>query len=164
MAYTATSFSYGEQPSAAKWNQLGSNDAAFNDGTAIPSAGAKTASVATAQTTTSVPAADLATVGPTVTATIGATGMALLIGYTNYSNSLGNEAGTIYYVVSGATTVAATELAASREAAATFNFIITGQTLVTGLNSGSNTFKMQYSSGTGGTGTFTDRKIIVIPL
>lgn len=30
MAYTATSFSFGEQPSAAKWNQLGSNDAYFD--------------------------------------------------------------------------------------------------------------------------------------
>lgn len=29
MAYTAWSVSFGEQPSAAKWNQLGSNDAHF---------------------------------------------------------------------------------------------------------------------------------------
>lgn len=33
MAYTAWSVVYGEQPTAAKWNQLGANDAGFRDGT-----------------------------------------------------------------------------------------------------------------------------------
>lgn len=33
MAYTAWSVVFGEQPTAAKWNQLGSNDAGFKDGT-----------------------------------------------------------------------------------------------------------------------------------
>lgn len=35
MAYVAWSVVFGEQPSAAKWNILGSNDASFNDGTGI---------------------------------------------------------------------------------------------------------------------------------
>lgn len=35
MAYAAWSVSFGEQPSAAKWNILGTNDASFNDGTGI---------------------------------------------------------------------------------------------------------------------------------
>lgn len=35
MAYTSWSVSFGEQPSAAKWNILGTNDASFNDGTGI---------------------------------------------------------------------------------------------------------------------------------
>lgn len=35
MAYTAWSVVYGEQPTAAKWNQLGENDAGFKDGTNI---------------------------------------------------------------------------------------------------------------------------------
>lgn len=35
MTYTAWSVVYGEQPTAAKWNQLGSNDAGFKDGTNI---------------------------------------------------------------------------------------------------------------------------------
>lgn len=38
MAYTAWSVVFGEQPSAAKWNQLGTNDASFNDGTGIGTA------------------------------------------------------------------------------------------------------------------------------
>ena len=35
MAYAAFSVVFGEQPSAAKWNILGTNDASFNDGTGI---------------------------------------------------------------------------------------------------------------------------------
>lgn len=35
MAYQAWSVVFGEQPSAAKWNILGTNDASFNDGTGI---------------------------------------------------------------------------------------------------------------------------------
>lgn len=35
MAYAAWSVTFGEQPSAAKWNILGTNDASFNDGTGI---------------------------------------------------------------------------------------------------------------------------------
>lgn len=33
MAYAAWSVVFGEQPTASKWNILGTNDAAFNDGT-----------------------------------------------------------------------------------------------------------------------------------
>lgn len=35
MAYSSWSVSFNEQPSAAKWNILGTNDASFNDGTGI---------------------------------------------------------------------------------------------------------------------------------
>lgn len=35
MAYASWSVAFGEQPSAAKWNILGTNDASFNDGTGI---------------------------------------------------------------------------------------------------------------------------------
>lgn len=37
MAYASWSVVFGEQPSAAKWNILGTNDASFNDGTGIGS-------------------------------------------------------------------------------------------------------------------------------
>lgn len=36
MAYTSWSVVFGEQPSAAKWNILGTNDASFNDGSGLP--------------------------------------------------------------------------------------------------------------------------------
>src|ERR1043165_2508922 len=35
MGYSSWSVAFGEQPSAAKWNILGTNDAAFNDSTGI---------------------------------------------------------------------------------------------------------------------------------
>jgi hypothetical protein len=35
MAYAAWSVTFGEQPTASKWNILGTNDASFNDGTGI---------------------------------------------------------------------------------------------------------------------------------
>lgn len=35
MAYASWSVTFGEQPSASKWNILGTNDASFNDGTGI---------------------------------------------------------------------------------------------------------------------------------
>lgn len=35
MAYSSWSVSFGEQPSTAKWNILGTNDASFNNGTGI---------------------------------------------------------------------------------------------------------------------------------
>lgn len=38
MAYASWSVVFGEQPSAAKWNILGTNDASFNDGTGIATA------------------------------------------------------------------------------------------------------------------------------
>lgn len=48
MAYTSWSVVFGEQPSAAKWNILGTNDASFNDGSgfAAGALGSVNASVA----------------------------------------------------------------------------------------------------------------------
>lgn len=47
MAYTAWSVVFGEQPSAAKWNILGTNDASFNNGTGIGNNAIAAASLAT---------------------------------------------------------------------------------------------------------------------
>ena len=46
MAYTAWSVVFGEQPTAAKWNQLGANDAGFKDGTNIDASAITTAKIA----------------------------------------------------------------------------------------------------------------------
>ncbi len=43
MAYSSWSVSFGEQPSASKWNILGTNDASFNDGTGIATSAITTA-------------------------------------------------------------------------------------------------------------------------
>lgn len=47
MAYQSWSVSFGEQPSAAKWNIIGTNMAGFNDGTAIGTNAIAAASLAT---------------------------------------------------------------------------------------------------------------------
>ncbi len=52
MSYTAWSVVYGEQPTAAKWNQLGANDAGFKDGTNIDSLAITTAKLDTSAVTT----------------------------------------------------------------------------------------------------------------
>lgn len=55
MAYASWSVVFGEQPSAAKWNILGTNDASFNDGTGVvdgSQVGYANATLATTSTTT----------------------------------------------------------------------------------------------------------------
>lgn len=69
MAYTAWSVVYGEQPTAAKWNQLGANDAGFKDGTnidnlAIVNRHIGNAAVMSKQAKLSIVGADGATVNP----------------------------------------------------------------------------------------------------
>jgi hypothetical protein len=51
MAYTPFSVVFAEQPSADKWNTLGTNDASFNDGTGIASGAITTAKIADANIT-----------------------------------------------------------------------------------------------------------------
>lgn len=52
MAYTAWSVVYGEQPTAAKWNQLGANDAGFKDATNIDNLAILTRHLNTSSVTT----------------------------------------------------------------------------------------------------------------
>lgn len=174
MSYAAWSVIAGEQPTTSKWNILGANDSSFNDGTGIGNAvitanklatGAAAATVATSQTTASTSYVDLGTVGPAVTVTIGANGLALATVYALTSNDTINSANIMSFAVSGATTVAAADnfafimrahtAAQSSAASATF--------LVTGLTAGSNTFTAKYDVNAG-TGTWLNRRISVIPL
>ena len=85
-------------------------------------AGAKSAIVATSETTTSSSFTDLATPGPAVTVTIGASGMALVVVTAALANNTIND------------------------------------------YPGSTTFTAKYEIITGGTATFADREISVIPL
>ena len=45
MAYASWSVVFGEQPSTAKWNILGTNDASFNDGTGIANMAVNTTAI-----------------------------------------------------------------------------------------------------------------------
>jgi hypothetical protein len=119
-----------------------------------------TASVATGQTTASTTYADLATVGPSVTLT---TGTAVKITITAAVGNTLASASLISFAVSGATTIAALDL----------NYLVrndnslttkqSGVMILTGLTPGSNTFTVKYRV-VSGTGTFTDRILIVEPL
>lgn len=177
MAYASWSVVFGEQPSAAKWNILGTNDASFNDGTGIGNAtitanklatGAANATVATSETTTSTSYTDLTTTTDTVTVTVGANGLALVCLYTQFSHSV--NTGTVYvsFVGSGANTIAASDTYALLYQeplnSPDFKLGIGTPILLTGLTAGSTTFKMKYKIAVAGTGTFLNRRIAVIPL
>ncbi len=163
MAYSAWSVVFGEQPSAAKWNILGTNDAGFYDGTNLPMANSSKATVATTQSTSSTTPTDLATAGPSVTLAVGATGKVLLVGSYLTENDTTTARGRGYYVVSGANTIAATEFMGARSPTPTQGIYCSGMVLLTGLNQGSTTFKLQYATTAAGQ-TFSDRVLTVIPL
>lgn len=123
------------------------------------------ASVATNQTTTSVTYADLATPGPAVTVTVGATGQTMTAVCCLMSNSVTPGACYMGYAVSGATTIAATNAEAMALTSAINNaggrFDV--NSLTSGMVAGSNTFTAKYQV-TANTGAFSARTIIVTPL
>jgi hypothetical protein len=170
MAYASWSVVFGEQPSAAKWNILGTNDSAFNDGTGLPMNNAASAYVATAETTTSTTYTDLATVTDTVTVTIGATGRVLVGIKTELINNTANAWTYATFAASGANTIAAADKYSVKYQAYGANAAnaIGAPFLITGLVAGSTTFKMKFRVQTGGggsgTGQFVDRHIFAVPL
>jgi len=123
-----------------------------------------TATVATAQGTTSGPYVDLATVGPSVTVTTGT--KALVILTTVLSNTSAGSYSAMSFAVSGATTVAAAEQFSLYFQSATANNEMQGSwaLIITGLTAGSNTFTAKYARITAGTANFTNRRITVIDL
>lgn len=123
--------------------------------------GAEAATVDTVETTTSVAYTDLATVGPTVDLWI-PNGLALVSIYCRLVSDTAGESTRMAFAVSGVNTqVAADEWSitdvgtAARRLGATF--------LLTGLSRGVTTFTAKYNV-TAGTGTFSSRRIAVVPL
>lgn len=125
-----------------------------------------TATVATAQTTTSASFTDLATVGPSVTLTTGTKALVIV-------SSLGgadtvNRSVHHGYAVSGATTVAASSSTSHQS----HNNVGSPQnqdqdsfvSLLTGLTAGSNTFTSKYLVSGAGTGQFSNRNITVMDM
>ncbi len=78
-----------------------------------------------------------------------------------------NNTAFMGYAVSGATTVAASDTRAlirDHGTSSSTGYVQASATYrVTGLTAGSNTFTLQYRTS-GGTGTFTNRNVVVIPL
>lgn len=71
MAYASWSVVFGEQPSAAKWNILGTNDASFNDGTGIANLGWATTALSNPYKFSAYKTTSQATVGDSTKITFG---------------------------------------------------------------------------------------------
>jgi len=127
--------------------------------------GAQSSGVVTSQTTTSLIYTDLATVGPSVTVTVGPSGV-LLIGFvaTAFQSAAGNFA-YASIVMSGANTLAAGDfrLEGLHKYGSDSETDLTRTSLLTGLTPGSTTIKLQYRVNAG-TGTFNRRNLWVLPL
>jgi len=131
--------------------------------------GAASATVATSQASATQTYGDiLATAGPSVTVTIGANGLALVIlTAQSTANAAGSSTLTSFVATQGGTTV----VSASDTQAIQYVAYTTGgpafqgswATLLTGLTAGATIFKMQYRVS-GNTGTWANRTITVIPL
>jgi hypothetical protein len=124
-----------------------------------------TAAVATSQSTASTSFTDLATAGPAVTATTGASALVIV------SSDLGSDTASAFaqasYAVSVATTIAATTDRGLQFRAGIANQSVRASYahLETALTPGSNTFTMKYeTSSGGGNATFTNRRITVVAL
>ncbi len=114
--------------------------------------------VAASETSSSASYGDLNTVGPSVTATIGATGLARV---TISTMVVCTSTNTAYasFVASGANTIACADTSALI-CTSTGLFAMSYATWLTGLAAGATTFKVQYKSSTS-TATFQNRTIMV---
>ncbi len=116
----------------------------------------------TAESTTSTSYTDLATAGPAVTVTTG-TDAIVIISALMSNNSVADRS-LMAYAISGATTKAESDNAAFRfEAGANQDISASKVNFEDNLTAGSNTFTAKYRV-TGGTGSFDNRDVIVIPL
>lgn len=120
------------------------------------------ASVSTQEGTTSTSYTALSTDGPLVTVTTGTKALVIITG--QMSNTTAATTSYASYEVSGATTVAASDLVSiALQSPANYDIRSSACTLQS-LTSGSNTFRMLYRCGSGGgTSNFTRRRITVLP-
>jgi len=128
------------------------------------SLGAAAAYVSTSQTTASTSYTDLTTTTDQVTVTIGPSGMVLVGIYANSSNDTTAYTFTTFEM-SGTNTLTAsgTHQTVFYSSSANVGQRSAATHLLTGLNTGSTTFKMKYKVNSG-TGSWSDRRIWVMPL
>lgn len=116
--------------------------------------------IATSETTASTSYADLATVGPTVTATTGTRAMVFV--RCAMENS-GTGPSFMSFEVSGATAIAANDaFAIEINGLAVTRWRLGTMYMVSSLTAGSNVFTAKYKVGSG-TGTFLSRQLAVLP-
>lgn len=125
------------------------------------------ATVQTSETTTSTTYTDLATAGPSVTATTGA--KALVVVSAHLANNTAGANSVMAVDVSGASTIAPSDTRALVYEASVAgdvmqaSYITMYSSATASLTAGSNTFTAKYRVGLG-TGTFQFRYLLVIPL
>jgi len=129
--------------------------------------GGITNEVITGENTASAAFVALTTPGPAVTATIGPGGVALVIVHAFVGGNIANLEAIMGFVISGASTVAASDSFSARrrinDAFISGTDGLDASFLVTGLTAGANIFTAVYKVSAG-TGRFAYRKITVIPL
>lgn len=117
------------------------------------------------ETTASTSFTALATPGPAVTKTTGTSAVVSVYGLVSIDTA--GVSALMSFAVSGATSVTASDTRAISyqpgSIASARSIRMSAVTLLTGLTAGSNTFTAQYRV-TGGTGTFNNRRIAVLPL
>lgn len=116
--------------------------------------------VSAAETTTSTSYSDLATVGPSVTLT---TGTQALVGLYCSSQNSSTSLSLMGYTVSVSSSIAGADSRALGGPSGSTGWRLSAWFLETSLTPGPNTFRATYRVS-GGTGTFQDRRIVVIPL
>lgn len=146
-------------------NSVGTS--ALQNGSVTPDklfAALRTASVLTQESTSSTTATDLATPGPSVTVTIGQNKLALVLWNASFFNTAAGQNFTnMYLVASGANTIAAGEYVLNQKQNQNSDLQAGNWALVSLSNTGDTTFGTKYDVS-GGTGTWSNRHIAVIPL
>lgn len=127
------------------------------------SIGAQHAEVTTQETETSTSFDDMTTAGPAVTVCVGANGKALVTLSASMTGGAGGQYAIMGVAVSGASTVAASDQKALYTTDAAGEVSHSRTFLLTGLTPGNNTFTAKYRV-TGGTGTFSNRGVTVVPV
>lgn len=171
MAYASWSVVFGEQPSAAKWNILGTNDASFNDGTGLGNTtitasklnlAPVTSFVTTSESTASTSYTALTT-AQAISVTVGVNGLLLITVGCGLVGTGGNLS-YISFALSGANTLASADSnGISSNSTTTDGTQYDRSRLLTGLTAGATTVTAQFRVG-GGTGTFKNRGLVAIPL
>ena len=120
--------------------------------------------LATSDTTTSTSFGALAaSSGPSVSVVTGVS--ALVIVTSDLVCDTNAQAARATFEVTGATTVAASDVRAIRNIreSLTNNALVSGGFLMTGLTPGTNTFNMVYRTSGASTSTFANRRVTVVP-
>lgn len=145
----------------------------IGDGAVTPSKlglGQQTASESASGTTTSLSYTPTLSgspgTNPSVTVNIGANGVALVQISAEMFNAASGSGSQMAFAVSGANTIAATNINSIGGASASNGawLVLSGVFMVTGLNPGSTTFTLEYRARVGSTASFSNRAISVVPL